>query len=159
MNLFTTHRRKWAAVSVCAAAAGVTLGAGASKAALEYFVQGQSASKLFILPGGSGKFDSDIARLDTRSGAVYRFHGNVDNPSVRNTWEMRVPPVKEGASGLLEIQQVVLPQRDTPLDQVEPTTFLVDIVSGQTWILRARASTNASWDPIETFKHSDWGAN
>jgi hypothetical protein len=31
-------------------------------------------------------------------------------------------------------------------------------VTGDTWILRHRASTNATWDKVELFKHSDWGS-
>ena len=159
MKLFTTRMRKWALVSIGAATAAVAIGAGASKAAWEYFVQGPSATKIIILPGGNVKFDSDIARLDTRTGAIYRFRGDLDNPSVTNTWELRVPPVHEETSGLLEVQTVVLPRRDTPPDQVGAAAFLVDIVSGKTWILRRRASTNESWDAVDIFKHNDWGLN
>jgi hypothetical protein len=103
-----------------------------------------SATEIINLPGGNPKTDSDIARLDTTTGAIYRFRGNVDNPSVRNTWEMRVPPVKGKHSGLLEVQQVKLGNHRT--------TFLVDIVDGRTWILRNRASTNGSWDPVDIFR-------
>ena len=170
MKLFTTRMRKWALVSIGAAAAAVAIGAGASKAAWEYFVQGQPATQVFILPGGNAKFDSDIARLDTRTGAVYRFRGNVDNSSVTNTWELRVPPVKEETSGLLEIQQVTLPRRElaelersrlgfSTLTDEPQTTFLVDIANGKTWILRRRANTNESWDIVDIFKHNDWGLN
>ena len=154
MKLFTTRMRKWALVSIGAAATAVAIGAGASKAAWEYFVQGRPATQVIILPGGNIQNDSDIARLDTRTGAVYRFRGDIENSSVTNTWELRVPPVHEETSGLLEIQQVA------PLDrQGRLTTFLVDIVSGKTWILRRRANTNESWDVVDTFKHNDWGMN
>jgi hypothetical protein len=149
--------RKWAVVSVCAAAAGVALGAGASKAAWEYFVQGPSATQIIFLPGGTVEFDSDIARFDTRSGAIYRFRGDVTNASVTNTWELRVPAVKEETSGLLEIQTIDLPRRDSPPGEAEPVAFLVDIANGDTWILRKRASTNLSWDKVDIFKKSDWG--
>jgi hypothetical protein len=42
--------------------------------------------------------------------------------------------------------------------ELVPSTFLVDVVTGDTWILRHRASTNATWDKVELFKHSDWGS-
>ena len=103
-----------------------------------------SATEIIDLPGGNLETDSDIARLDTTTGAIYRFRGDADNPSVRNTWQIRVPPVQGEHSGLLEVQQVKLGNRRT--------TFLVDIVDGRTWILRNRASTNASWDPVEIFR-------
>ncbi len=155
MKLFRT--RKWAVVSVFAATAGVALGAGASKAAWEYFVPAQSATQIITLPGGTVAFDSDIARFDTRSGAIYRFRGDVTNSSVTNTWELRVPAVKEQTSGLLEIQTIDLPRRDTPLGEAGPVAFLVDIANGDTWILRQGASTNLRWQKVDIFKHSDWG--
>jgi hypothetical protein len=103
-----------------------------------------SATEIVHLPGGNPDTNSDIARLDTTTGAIYRFRGNVDNSSVKNTWELRVPPVKAPHSGLLEIQQI-------PSDD-HRTTFLVDIVDGRTWILRRRASSNASWDPVDIYR-------
>lgn len=147
----TSHIRKWGLLSICAAAIGVGVGAGAMQVARQYFVQGPAATQIILLPGGNLKFDSDIARLDTRTGAIYRFRGDVDNPSVRNTWELRVAPVKEKTSGILEIQQ-------PGFDRRPDTVFLVDVVNGDTWILRRRASTNASWDKVDIFKHSDWGS-
>jgi hypothetical protein len=103
-----------------------------------------SATEIIHLPGGNPAYDSDIARLDTTTGAIYRFHGNADKASVKNTWELRVPPVKGPHSGLLEVQQIRTGDRRT--------TFLVDIVEGHTWILRHRASTNASWDPVDVHR-------
>ncbi|MHC4080986.1 MAG: hypothetical protein ACYSU2_06660 [Planctomycetota bacterium] len=159
MKSITSHVRKWGLLSICAAIIGVGAGAGVAKVAKQYFVQGPSATQIILLPGGNAKTDSDIARLDTRTGAVYRFRGDVDNPSVRNTWELRVAPVTDETSGILEIQRVVLPQPKRAPNELalKPSTFLVDVVTGDTWILRHRASTNASWDKVETFKHSTWG--
>ena len=50
------------------------------------------------------------ATLEEERGVFAEFRGNVENPSVRNTWELRVPPVKGPHSGLLEIQQVPTPE-------------------------------------------------
>lgn len=113
-----------------------------------------SATQIITLPGGAVELDSDIARLDSRNGAIYRFRGDVNNPSVRNTWELRVPPVSEETSGLLEIQ-TIRPVRTigTP---GEPTVFLVDIVRGSTWILRQNASTNFRWDAVEIFRSAQF---
>ena len=155
MKKMKLHLRVLVIVAVGATAIVIAMGAASrSTVAHQYFVQGRSATELFTLAGGNPKFDSSIARLDTRTGAVYRFRGNVDNSSVRNTWELRVGPVKLATSGLLEIQQV-RPQKVT--NQHDPTprrleTFLVDIVTGDTWILRHRASTNATWDPVEIYR-------
>jgi len=135
---------------------GVAVGAGSVTFARQYFVQGPSATDIFLLPGGNARTDSDIARLDTRTGAVYRFRGDVDNASVRNTWELRVDPVKGKTSGILEIQRIVLPARDRLSSDVRPTTFLVDVANGRTWILRHRASTNATWDPVDIFRSAQF---
>jgi hypothetical protein len=102
------------------------------------------------------QFDSDIARFDTRTGAIYRFRGDISNSSVTNTWELRVPAVKESTSGLLEIQTIDLPRRDTPPGQGQVAAFLVDIANGDTWILRTRASTNLSWEKVDIFSGSGW---
>ncbi|MHC4082476.1 MAG: hypothetical protein ACYS15_15705 [Planctomycetota bacterium] len=160
----TSHIRKWGLLSICAAVIGVGVGAGGMKVARQYFVQGPSATQIVLLPGGNVLNSSDIARFDTRTGAVYRFRGDTTNPSVRNTWELRVAPVKEKTSGILEIQRIIAPHgelgRNPATTEVElvPSTFLVDVVTGDTWILRRRASTNATWDKVELFKHSDWGS-
>ena len=160
----TSHIRKWGLLSICAAAIGVGVGAGGLKAARQYFVQGPSATQIVLLPGGNVRNSSDIARLDTRTGAVYRFRGDTTNPSVRNTWELRVAPVKGKTSGILEIQRIIAPHgemgRNPATTEVAlvPSTFLVDVVTGDTWILNHRASTNATWDKVELFKHSDWGS-
>jgi hypothetical protein len=149
MRKLTSHVRKWGLLSICAAIIGVGAGAGAMKAAKQYFVQGPSATQIILLPGGNLKFDSEIARLDTRTGAVYRFRGDVDNPSVRNTWELRVAPVKEETSGLLEIQQPGFGDRPDAV-------FLVDVATGKTWILRSRASTNASWELVDIYRSAQF---
>ena len=149
MKKLTAFPGKWAVVTICAAAGGVAVGAGSMEVAKHYFVQGQSATQIIVLPGGNTDNNGDIARLDTNTGAVYRFRGNVDNPSVRNTWELRVPAVKGENSGLLEIQRLEFGSTQA--------TFLVDVVTGNTWILRHRASSNGTWDPIDIYKHSNWG--
>lgn len=154
MNKTDSPMRKWALLSVCAAALGIGLGAGGMKVAQQYFVPGPSATQIIHLPGGNLRLDSDIARFDTRTGAIYRFRGNIEVASVTNDWELRVPPVKEPNSGILEIQRIASPR---PTSEGEPqvfATFLVDVVTGQTWILRHRASTNASWDAVDIYTTS-----
>jgi hypothetical protein len=160
----TSHVRKWGLLSICAAIIGVGAGAGGMSVARQYFVQGPSATQIVLLPGGNVLNSSDIARLDTRTGAVYRFRGDTTKPGVRNTWELRVAPVDEKTSGILEIQRIIAPHgelgRNPATIDVElvPSTFLVDVVTGDTWILRHRASTNATWDKVTVFQHSGWGS-
>ncbi len=154
MKNSTSRLRTWSLLSIGAVLLGVAVGAGSVTFARQYFVQGPSATDIFLLPGGNAKFDSDIARLDTHTGAVYRFRGDVDNPSVRNTWELRVEPVKGETSGILEIQRIVLPALNR--HGSEPTTFLVDVATGRTWILRHRASTNATWDPVDIYRSAQF---
>lgn len=159
MRKLTTRLRTWGLMGLCVAVIGVGAAAGAAHVAKQYFVQGPSASQIFLMPGGNAKFNSNIARLDTRTGAVYRFRGDVGNPSVRNTWELRVPAVKGEHSAILEIQTPFTGLANPELDALAGrTTFLVDVVTGQTWILRHRASSNATWDPVDTFKHSNYGS-
>jgi hypothetical protein len=92
-----------------------------------------SATEIVRLPGGNPATNSDIARLDTRTGAIYRFRGNIDVASVQNTWELRVPAVKEPHSGLLEIQNI-LPARPIEAGNVPVPfkTFYVDTLTGET---------------------------
>ena len=156
MKNSTSRLRTWSLLSIGAVFLGVAIGAGSATFARQYFVQGPSATDIFLLPGGNAKFDSDIARLDTRTGAVYRFRGDIDNAGVRNTWELRVDPVKGKTSGILEIQRIVLPARDRLSSDVRPATFLVDVANGRTWILRHRASTNATWDPVDIFRSAQF---
>ncbi|MHC4990779.1 MAG: hypothetical protein ACYTGC_07335 [Planctomycetota bacterium] len=86
-------------------------------------------------------FDDTIGLLDTSNGAIYRLAGNLDNASSRLQWQRRVAPVAGSTSGLLEIQKATFNRPDA--------TFLVDIATGQTWILRQRAGQNRSWEPVD----------
>jgi hypothetical protein len=202
MKQLTSHLRMWAMVAICATLIVMAMGVGRNRTSRIAVMGGEkeqrflfSATEIVRLPGGSRVADNDIARLDTTTGAVYRFRGDVDNASVRNTWELRVPPVKEPTSGLLEIQNILpvrpielsgvpvpfetffvdtltgetvkkvetqvpqvkrVPQRTRAFGPVRPVTFLVDIVHGTTWILRERASTNASWELVDIYRSSQF---
>ena len=136
----TSYLRVWAMVVFCATMLVIAMGVGRQRQSRIAAMGGAhedrflfSATEIIRLSGGTARFDSDIARLDTRTGAVYRFRGDVDVASVQNTWELRVPPVKEKTSGLLELQNI-LPNR--PIlhgDVVMPfETFFVDTLTGET---------------------------
>ncbi len=158
----TSYLRVWMMVAFCATMLVIAMGVGRQRQSRIAVIgsaqqQGQflfSATEIIRLAGGNPANDSDIAKLDTRTGAVYRFRGNVNIASVQNTWELRVPPVKEETSGLLEIQNI-LPPRPT-VEVVRPVTFLVDIVHGTTWILRETTSTNARWQPVNIFRSAEF---
>jgi hypothetical protein len=139
-NQFTSYLRIWAMVVFCATMLVIAMGVGRQRQSRIAAMGGAqedrflfSATEIIRLSGGTLATDSDIARLDTRTGAVYRFRGNVDVASVQNTWELRVPPVKEKTSGMLELQNI-LPHR--PIrhgDVVMPfETFFVDTLTGET---------------------------
>ncbi len=153
MKNLTPQLRKWALLSIGVATLVVAVGAGSMKIARQYFVLGPAATDLILLPGGAPQFNSDLARLNTRTGAVYRYRGELDNTALKSTWEMRVPPVTEETSGVLEIQRIALPKTDarTGETDVQTATFLVDIVNGTTWVLREMASTNARWQLVNVF--------
>jgi hypothetical protein len=211
----TSYMRTWAMVAFCVALIVIAMGVGRVRQSRIAVMGGEqddrflfSATEIVRLPGGNVSTDSDIARLDTRTGAVYRFRGNVDVSSVTNTWELRVPPVKEPTSGLLEIQNILparpiepgnvpvafktyyvdtltgetvqrvetqvpepgtgsslasagqvnwVPQKQgNGVEVVRPVTFLVDIVNGTTWILRERASSNASWELVDIYRSAEF---
>jgi hypothetical protein len=89
-------------------------------------------------------FQTGIGRLDTRTGAVYELRGNVDNPSTKLHWKRRVAPITGETSGWLEIQRATFNEPGA--------TFLVDVVTGRTWILNDRGNNSGSWDPVDVFR-------
>ncbi len=154
MKNLTPQLRTWALLSIGVATLVVAVGAGSMKIARQYFVLGPAATNLILLPGGAPQFDSDLARLNTRTGAVYRYRGDLSNTVLQSTWEMRVPPVTEETSGVLEIQRIALSKTSASKGgtEVQTATFLVDIVNGTTWVLREMASTNARWQMVDIFR-------
>jgi len=85
-------------------------------------------------------FDQGLARFDSSTGAIARLNGNLDNASTQLTWSDFVRGV-DRSSGLMEIQQ------PRGVGNFADATFLVDIVTGDTWVLRRRG-TNATWDAV-----------
>lgn len=90
-----------------------------------------------------------VAQFDSTSGAIHVFKGRLDRYSANGSWVQAVPPVS-GASGPLQIQNPVGPEN-------HGATFLVDTVSGRTWLMqlasRAHAeSGNGSWVEIRKLR-------
>ena len=80
------------------------------------------------------EFDEGVARFDTTTGSIDRFSGTLLGPNASGTWLRYARPVTS-TSGFLELQQI------------GDATFLVDSVTGNTWLLRRR-STLAAWIPV-----------
>jgi hypothetical protein len=87
------------------------------------------------------QFDDTVARFDTSTGEIHRFHGDLDKPNVRGQWVSHVRGVSGNTSGLLQIQK----PRGV---RGEEAIFLVDVITGDTWLLRRRGAS-ADWDKID----------
>ena len=84
-------------------------------------------------------YGEGVGLLDTRNGSISELRGSLDNQSSQLSWFLRVEGV-EGTSGHLEMQS---PQFNRP-----DAVFLVDVMSGETWILRDRGNNNGSWEAV-----------
>ncbi len=84
-------------------------------------------------------FQEGVGLLDTTNGTVYELRGDLDNASTKLSWFLRVPAI-EGSSGFLELQS---PRFNRP-----DALFLVDAVTGATWIFRDRGNRNGSWEAV-----------
>ena len=141
-----------AAVALAGTVVAVTVGAnrqpvvGANRSEALF-----SATQIILLPGGNSATDSNIARFDATTGAIYRYRGNVDNQSTSGQWEIRVPPVDGPTSGMMELQHAPVNPFE-PNENAPAATFLVDMVTGNTWLLRQRGSSNLAWTPVEIFR-------
>lgn len=137
MKLFV---RPLALACLAAAAIAVGMGAGSNDRPVLY----QNQARGYVLPATQIiSYEDSIGRLDTATGAIYRLRGDVNEPSVRNTWELRVPGVKGETSGWLEIQRATFNNPEA--------IFLVDVINGNTWILHSRGNKNGTWDPVDLF--------
>lgn len=84
-------------------------------------------------------YGEGVGLLDTRNGSISELRGSLDNQSSQLSWFLRVEGV-EGTSGHLEMQS---PHFNRP-----DALFLVDVMTGETWILRDRGNNNGSWEPV-----------
>jgi hypothetical protein len=133
------RRTAWVCtISALGLAAGTAfLGAGRN----EQVTILQTGARNYIVPAAQIiSFNDTVGRLDTTTGAVHQLSGDLRNPSVRNEWELRVPAVSGETSGFLEIQRATFNDPEA--------IFLVDIVTGKTWLLRRRGNDNGTWDPV-----------
>ncbi len=84
-------------------------------------------------------FKEGIGLLDTTNGELFELRGDLNNASAKLNWFTRVEPIEDG-SGYLELQG----PRFARLNAI----FLVDTVTGATWIFRDRGNNNGTWEVV-----------
>jgi hypothetical protein len=125
-------RPMWTMLAVIAIATIIALAMGAGQPGTPT-IERDIVSRVRII-----NFNQSVARFDTTTGEIHRFNGDLNKPSVRCTWIPHVKGVSRKTSGFLEIQQA------------GGGTFLIDRVTGDSWLLRRRG-TNAEWDEMKVF--------
>ncbi len=84
-------------------------------------------------------YQQGVGLLDTTTGEIFELRGDLDNASSRLSWFPRVAGLA-GTSGFLKVQS---PQFNRP-----DAVFLIDAVTGATWILRERGNMNGTWEKV-----------
>ena len=108
--------------------------------ASEVFAAPQRAFRTLDIPVAQVmSYQQGVGLLNTTTGEIFELRGDLDNASSRLSWFSRVEGV-EGTSGFLQVQS---PQFNRP-----DAVFLVDAVTGATWILRDRGNHNGSWEVV-----------
>jgi hypothetical protein len=137
MNQTRIRTRMVATVLGVGLAAALIMGAG--KLAVPSAVEDRVLAERVIPRVQIIQFNDSVARLDTATGELHLFTGDLRSPSSRGQWRLYANGVS-GSSGYLELQQPRGVEAQSGL-------FLVDIVSGESWILTRRAS-RATWDHV-----------
>ena len=108
--------------------------------ATEVFAAPQRAFRTLDIPVAQVmSYQQGIGLLDSTTGAILELRGDLDNASSRLSWFPRVAGLT-GTSGFLQVQS---PQFNRP-----DAVFLVDAVTGDTWILRDRGNHNGTWELV-----------
>ncbi|MCI0366634.1 MAG: hypothetical protein L0219_22445, partial [Phycisphaerales bacterium] len=79
------------------------------------------------------KVDDVIVRFDTATGELFNFEGTLQGSNANGLFRNIAPPVSGSNSGVLEVKRI------------GQATFLIDVLTGETWILRQNSPNNASW--------------
>ena len=108
----------------------VAMGAGSATVLLH-------AEDAVISPVEVFGWDTTAARLDTTTGEILVFNGDLHARSGRGQWIEAVHGVTSGATYL-------------DLQEANGAWFLVDVVTGDTWILR-RDGAHMHWEPVTVF--------
>ena len=131
-------------VIACAMAGCATLAVFVGMGA-EHANHYRADARTYVIPSTQIiSFNDTVGRLDTATGAVYQLRGDVNAPSSAKTWELRVPAVSGDTSGVLEIQRATFNNPEA--------TFLVDVVTGRTWLLNRRGNNNGTWDEVKIYR-------
>lgn len=95
-------------------------------------------------------FDEGVAKFDTTTGSLHRFAGSLRGDHVGGKWILSVPPVSGPTSGMLQIQNSV------GVENFASTMFLVDAVTGRTWILELsngdRRARTGVWEEVKEYR-------
>ena len=81
-------------------------------------------------------FQDFITRFDTQTGQMSRFSGSLASESATGKWLPLVEPINEPNSGYLD------------LEHVRGATFLIDMVTGEVWVLRREGDAIGFWNHI-----------
>lgn len=142
MSKHTTIVQMLLVLSIVAAAFIVVMGNGRDARAQS--LQDRFVADRLLLPRVQlFNLDDTVARLDTVTGEVHIFTGDVRRAGSRGQWRLLASGVS-GTSGFLE---VVRPSGV----EAFPMIFLVDVVTGDTWAFNRRPFTRAMWEPVEVF--------
>lgn len=122
---------------LAAAVAGFILMVGITT---EVFAGPQRAFRTLDIPVAQViSYQEGVGLLNTTTGEIFELRGDLDNSSSRLSWFPRVAGLS-GTSGFLQVQS---PRINRP-----NAIFLVDAVTGSTWILRDRGNHNGTWEAV-----------
>lgn len=83
------------------------------------------------------RLEDDIVRFDTSSGEAWRFSGTASGPAANGLWIRIVRPVNDSTSQFLQLRRL------------GTAIFLIDQVTGETWVLRRASGAIGSWVNVQ----------
>jgi hypothetical protein len=83
------------------------------------------------------EIDDEVALFNTATGEIQKIRGQRTGPGATGNLFNFAQPVNGSTSGFLQIQRA------------KGGTFLVDLISGDIWILRVASENSASWRAID----------
>jgi hypothetical protein len=83
------------------------------------------------------RFDNQVVRLDTATGEMSRFSGTVSGGGASGTWLKFAKPIVGATSQFLEFRSIA------------GGAFLIDQVTGQTWVLRRAPGAIGTWINVQ----------
>ena len=83
------------------------------------------------------RLDNHIVRFDTTTGELSRFSGTATGGAANGLWIRIARPVSESTSQYLQLRRV------------GEAVFLIDQVTGDTWVLRRASGAIGSWVNVQ----------